>query len=121
MPQCILKWLSAEAVRLILPAEEIFANGAATDQAKSVDGKLLVKAVASPKGTVILCSEYSFTSKEGRVKVDLKKEADVVDLENGKIIGRLTPVNNTFPVKLDSNRARLFFVGDPAVLGKSWN
>jgi len=64
-----------------------------------------------------LVSEYSARSRTAKVKVTIKKPADVIDMANGKTIAHLTPGKNVFEVKLkgdpliDGQRARMFFVG----------
>jgi len=102
----------AEAMKQIMPVEEIIATGQPTGRVKSLDGNVFVKGIESEKGAVILVSEYSEFPKESIVEYKVNEKSLVVNLETMEDVGVLTSENNTFRVKLGRERAILFFIGD---------
>ena len=102
----------AEAIKQILPVEDIIVDGKPTDKVKSLDRKVFVKGIESKKGAVILVSEYSVVPKESKIEYPVDSVSSVIDLSTMKEITTISPDNPTFKIRLDENRAKLFFVGN---------
>jgi len=103
----------AEAMQQVLPVEDIIVDGKPIpkERIRDLNKQTFVKGIESKDGAVILVSEYSEEVKEARVEYRIKEPAEVIDLSTGKTIARITPANSTFKIKLDLDRARLFYIG----------
>jgi len=103
----------AEAMKQVLPVEDIVVEGEPIpeDKIKDLNKQTFVKGIEFKEEAVILVSEYSESPKEAKVEYRIKEPAEVVDLSTGKSIAKITPTNPTFKVRLDKDRARLFYIG----------
>jgi len=106
------------AMKQITPLEDFFLKAKRTDRVEDIANQTFVKGLECQGNIVLLVSEYSARPRTARVKVRIKKVANVIDMANGKTIAHLTPGENIFEVKLkgdpliDGRRARMFFVGN---------
>jgi len=103
----------AEAMKQVLPVEGIIVEGKPIpkERIRDLNKQTFVKGIESKDGAVILVSEYSEFPKEAKVEYKIKEPAEVIDLSTGKSIAKVTLTNPTFAVKLDQDRAKLFYVG----------
>ena len=96
---------------MLTPVESLLMEAAPVDDLSDLNGKVLVKGVASAAGTVVLVSDYSTQPKTARVSVGaVTVPMTVTDLATGQIVGNVTPDNTVFTVTLDKERVRLFHV-----------
>ena len=103
----------AEVVKMVKPVEDIIVDGEPIKEGeiRDLNKNTFVKGIKSEKGTIILVSEYSQIPKEANIEYKVKGRSHVIDLDTGKAIAELTPGKPLFRVKLDKERARLFYVG----------
>lgn len=103
----------AEAMKQVLPVEDIIADGKPIEEGKikDINKQTFVKGVESGEGAVILVSEYSEYPKEAKVEYKVKKLSKVIDLSSGKTIANISPEQTTFKVTLTKDRAKLFYIG----------
>ena len=104
------------AMKQIAPLEDFFLKAKRTELVEDIANQTFVKGLEYQGNIVLLVSEYSARLRTARVKVKIKKLADVIDMADGKTIAHLTPGGNIFEVELkgdpliDGQRARMFFV-----------
>lgn len=101
----------AETVAMLMPVESLLMEADPVNDLRDLDGKVLVKGVASAAGKVMLVSDYSSQPKTARVSVGLVTvPMTVTDLATGQKVGSVTPDNPVFTVTLDKERVRLFHI-----------
>jgi hypothetical protein len=105
----------AEAVNMIAPVEDLLVEGIVEPIQVATAGARVVR-IAHSRGTILFVSEYSFDKVEVIVPNLTKAKAQVVDLATRTVVATLEAPPYDFKITLDTDRARLFYVGDPAKL-----
>lgn len=104
---------TAEAMRQVLKAEDIFLNGNPI-QAKRLENlsqNTYVKGIElTPGDAVILVSDYSAHKKTASIKYDCQGAAKVIDLDNDSVLAVISAEKPVFNVELDKERARLLMI-----------
>jgi len=101
-----------EALSIIQEVEDIVMNGLPEDWAKVDKGN--VRTLKSDDERLVCVSEYStFENVPVTIKVEcsVNKTLNVVDVETGKLIAKLSRRKNTFEVQLGPERCKVFYVG----------
>lgn len=104
----------ADVVRMIMPVENILATGKPIPAAnlRDLSRSACVKGVETKDGAVLLVSEYSTQTRKALVEYRVSSEADVLDLATGQKVATIALDRPTFPIVLEKDRARLFFIGN---------
>ena len=101
----------AEVVKMLTPYEQVIIDGKPSDNISAISGNVFVKRIESMHGSLALISEYSERVITAEIKCSVKESSEVIDLETQKVIATITPENSVFKVKLDKNRAVMFYIG----------
>lgn len=100
----------AQAVRAVAPVEDVIIHGKLIKDPLTSNSRVHAQGITYQHRTVILVADYT----SGKVTTDITYKVNaprsVVDLETHKVVGHLTPSQNTFNVTLNQRRALLFVV-----------
>ena len=99
-----------EAVATVLPVEDVLVTGSPTDDLTAVSNRVFVKGIRAEQGIVVLVSEYSRESKDDRIRCPVTGSMDVYHLPDMRKQATITPEDPVFDVRLEHERAKLFFV-----------
>ena len=102
----------AEAMRAVVPVEDILAEGVPLVPGEFVDvtGQTFVKGIRKGDAAVVLVSEYSARKIMARVSFKTEHAVTVTPLSTGARVITCGPGTNEFDVELSENRAALFKV-----------
>ena len=98
----------AEVVGMLAPYEELLLTSRPEDWQNAADNAM-VKVLASPRGRLVLVSEYSRDTRTVKVRIPEGCAGSIRDLQTGEMLPAAQ--DGTFETKLDSNRAKLFYIG----------
>lgn len=111
----------ADAMRPILPVEDILYEGKPANLAKILSelasSRTRARTICRGNEAVLLISDYStYKNKPTTITVEftVDEPSEVMDLESGEKLTSISPKLSAFKVKLDARRARLFYVGPKA-------
>jgi hypothetical protein len=105
-----LKYMT-EALRMLVPVEDIIMDGDLLENIGSSNAQAKVCGMKSGKETLLLVRDY-FSDKKIITTLTLprKTTGDVIDMESGRKLGALTN-GKQFKVTLDKKRVRLLYIG----------
>jgi len=98
----------AKVVGMLAPYEELLLTSRPEEWQNAADNAM-VKVLASPRGRLVLVSEYSRDTRSVRVRISGERPEVVRDLQTGVVV----PVapDGAFETELKDNRAKLFYLG----------
>jgi hypothetical protein len=101
----------AETVKMLAPHEELILTAKPDGEVKVISNNALAKRLISPKGSLILVSEYSRRPLNVKINCPVSKSCKVINLSSGKTIAQITANSPIFTVKLNKERAVMLYIG----------
>ena len=99
-----------KAVETIAPVEEILADGKQDQTLKSSNSDIRIRAFRLKNQVAILAAEYGNDALKTTITCPVSVKSIVIDARSGKTIAEITPVASSFPLTLETDRARVLWV-----------